>query len=160
MKLSIVTPSYNRGPKLADTIHAILRSDLSGIDAVELIVVDDGSKIPAEERAGKIVCPDRFTLRFIRQPNAGPGPARNTGFRAASGELLMFIDDDILVPPGLLQQYLAAHRKFPEAVVFGRSPFQKGSDNSGMRKFLNDTQLDPTAGGEESYLELPVVGSG
>ena len=160
MKVSIVIPSYNCGPKLADTIHSILRSEMAGIDAAELIVVDDGSKVPAEQSAGKISCSDRFTLRFIRQPNAGPGPARNTGFRAATGDLVMFIDDDIVVPPGLLQQYLAAHRKFPDAVVFGRSPFQNGTDNAAMRKFLSDTQLDPTSGGEESYVELPVVGSG
>src|SRR5207248_9239890 len=134
VKVSIVIPSYNCGPKLADTIHSILRSEMAGIDAAELIVVDDGSKVPAEQSAGKISCPDRFALRFIRQPNAGPGPARNTGFRAATGDLVMFIDDDIVVPPGLLQQYLAAHRKFPDAVVFGRSPFQNGTDNAAMRK--------------------------
>jgi GT2 family glycosyltransferase len=161
VKLSIVIPTYNRGPKLADTIQAILRSDMTGIEAAEVIVVDDGSKLAAEESVGKISCPPGFSLRFIHQANAGPGPARNTGFRAATGDLVMFIDDDILVPLGMVQQYLRANLKFPGAVVFGRSPFKEGSDNKGLRKFLSDVQLDPTEGAEEeSYVEIPVVGSG
>jgi hypothetical protein len=159
VKLSVVIPTYNRGPKLAETIRSILRADMGGASA-EIIVVDDGSRIAAEEAAGKIACPDGLALRFIRQVNAGPGPARNTGFRAATGDLIIFIDDDILVPPELFQQYLAANRKFPGAVVFGRSPFQKGDDNHGTRKFLSGAKLDPTDAGGESYVEAPVVGSG
>lgn len=160
MRLSIVIPTYNRGPKLAGTIQAILQSDMTAIEAAEVIVVDDGSKVAAEDSAGMIACPPGFTLRFIRQANAGPGPARNTGFRAATGDLVIFVDDDILVPAGMIQQYLSAHRRFPHAVVFGRSPFQKGDDNQGMRRFLSDSNLDPTCDTGESYVQVPVVGSG
>jgi glycosyltransferase involved in cell wall biosynthesis len=130
MKISIAIPTYNRGPKLAETIQAIMRSDITGIEAVEVIVVDDGSKIPAEESVGKISCPRDFTLRFIRQTNSGPGPARNAGFRAANGDLVMFVDDDILVPPGMIQQYLIAHQEFPRGCLRTQS-FPKGRGQQG-----------------------------
>jgi GT2 family glycosyltransferase len=59
-------------------------------------------------------------LRLLRQSNLGPGAARNAGAALARGELLAFVDDDVLVSPGWLHAMEQAHRGSPAAVLGGR----------------------------------------
>jgi GT2 family glycosyltransferase len=61
-------------------------------------------------------------VQGIRMPmQSGAGAARNTGWRAGSGELVVFIDDDCVAQPGWLAALHAAHDRDPEAVVQGRT---------------------------------------
>src|SRR5678810_642452 len=106
MRLSVVIPTYNRGAKLTATLQALLASVTEGLDAVEIVVVDDGSTIPAESVAGSPQVLPPFSLRYLRQPNAGPAAARNNGFRNTHGDIVLFMDDDILVPPTMLRQHV------------------------------------------------------
>src|SRR5690606_36415521 len=82
-------------------------------DAVEVIVVDDGSR----QRLEPVVA--SFTgVRLIRQANAGPAAARNTGAAAATGDFLAFTDDDCAPHPGWLSA-MAAELKRDSAVLVG-----------------------------------------
>jgi glycosyltransferase involved in cell wall biosynthesis len=63
--------------------------------------------------------PPGFTLKCVRQENAGPAAARNLGFTASRGDIVIFIDDDILVPPELVRQHVEAHELNPGSVIFG-----------------------------------------
>ncbi len=80
---SIIIPTRNRPQQLSACLAALARLDYPR-DRFEIIVVDDGSEAP-------VVAPG---ARMMRQQNAGPGTARNTGARAALGEFLVFTDDD------------------------------------------------------------------
>jgi GT2 family glycosyltransferase len=55
----------------------------------------------------------------IEQENRGLAGARNTGFRAAESDLVLFLDDDMRCHPGLLKAHLQAHKRLGPAVVFG-----------------------------------------
>lgn len=96
MKLSVIIPAFNEECYLPATLAA-LQSAATGMSC-ELIVVDnqstDGTREIAE-RHGATVLSER--VRNI-------GRVRNTGAAAATGDVLVFIDADTLVPPSLLRE--------------------------------------------------------
>lgn len=97
--LTVVIPAYNEERGIDAMLARVLaqREALrgSGIGELEVIVVDDGSRDATAERVA--AHPD---VRLIRhQVNQGYGAALKTGFSAASGELLAFLDADGTYPP-------------------------------------------------------------
>ena len=120
MITSVVIPTFNRGRLLLGTVEHILQNGLPKGVVVEIFVVDDGSSTPAEQALSTLVAVPPFALRVLRQENAGPATARNAGFRAAQGRIVLFLDDDILVGPDLVARHLEAHDRFPGSVVFGQ----------------------------------------
>lgn len=97
--LSVVIPALNEEDGIQEVMHRVLSTTpellRSGIDRLELIVVDDGStdRTPALVRATKGV-------RLIQHPvNRGYGAALKTGFAAATGEWIGFLDADGTYPP-------------------------------------------------------------
>jgi GT2 family glycosyltransferase len=161
MHVSVVIPTYNRGPRLAATLDAVLACDSKGLEEVEVLVVDDGSPTPA----GPIVAARRtlapFTLRCIRQENAGPAKARNTGFRASRGDIVLFMDDDILPPPHLLQQHLEAHQSRPGCVIFGSCPFVRPASATPVYRYVSESEDYSPAGTEtHTFIRRTIVASG
>ncbi|MBW4708910.1 glycosyltransferase [Roseobacter sp. YSTF-M11] len=110
---SIIVPSYNRPEQLRGCLEALVGQIGP---AYEIIVVDDGSAQPLAP-----VC-DLFgeKLRCIRQENAGPAAARNTGAAAARGRFLAFTDDDCRPRPDWLQKLHHAHGGDASCLVGGR----------------------------------------
>ncbi len=97
-KVSVVIPAYNAGSLLRDAMESVFRQTFHDW---EVVVVDDGSTVPAELPAG--CCGDR--VRHHRQANRGAAAARNLGIREASGEFIAFLDaDDIWLPTKLAEQ--------------------------------------------------------
>jgi glycosyltransferase involved in cell wall biosynthesis len=89
--VSVVIPAYNAEQLVAEAIQSVLAQTHQ---VTEIIVVDDGSA----DNTSK-VAEGYAKTRVIRQPNRGPGAARNTGIGAASGEWIAFLDSDDLWLP-------------------------------------------------------------
>jgi serine acetyltransferase/glycosyltransferase involved in cell wall biosynthesis len=117
LPLSVVIATYNRGALLVRLLEQLAEQTLAS-DAFEVIVVDDGSKEPADAHVHGRAWP--FALRVLRQPNRGAAAARHNGATVASGEVILFIDDDMFAPPALLAEHLRVHDRDPKAVVLGR----------------------------------------
>lgn len=95
-KLSVVVAAKNVAPWLHESLASIAGQ---GIDAMEVIVVDDGSSDGSAEIADQWRQADpRF--RVLHTPGLGGGAARNAGVDQATGEYLCFCDGDDLVPDG------------------------------------------------------------
>jgi glycosyltransferase involved in cell wall biosynthesis len=77
-----------------------------------LILVDDGSDVPAELE--RVAGPDAVV---IHRPNGGPPAARNTGIAAGRGELVAFLDDDDVWPSDRLERLVRALELRPDAVA-------------------------------------------
>lgn len=89
--VSVVLPTYDRPDKLGTAVESVAAQTYQHI---ELVVVDDASPTPAESVLDS-VAPDSLTYSYIRHDeNRGANAARNTGIRAASGDIVSFIDDD------------------------------------------------------------------
>ena len=113
--LSVVIPAYNNASTLAEAIASVRSQD---VPCPEIIVVDDGSSDATNQVIDDLAGHD---LRLIRQPNGGPGAARNTGITAARGEWIAFLDGDDLWLPSKLELQLAAIWKDPNvALLFHR----------------------------------------
>jgi len=93
--VSVVIPAYNAERFLADAIESVL-AQVS--DALEVIVVDDGSSDGTATVARSFGEP----VHVLQQSNQGVGLARNTGVNTATGELLAFLDADDAWTPGSL----------------------------------------------------------
>lgn len=83
----------------------------------EVIVVDDGSTDGTGEMIQSLQPP--MDLVFIRQAKEGLAAGRNKGILKAKGEIVLFIDDDVLADPALLAEHLRFHELYPKSVVKG-----------------------------------------
>jgi hypothetical protein len=94
-KASVVIPTYNHAHYVGDAIQSVLDQTY---DNYEIIVVDDGS----QDNTHQIVADFGNQVRYIWQENQGLSAARNTGIRAAEGELIGLLDADDLYEPDFL----------------------------------------------------------
>lgn len=131
----------------------ILRRTLDGlaaqtVDGFEVVVVVDGADQPA---------PSDPSVRVLVQEHAGPGVARNLGARSSARPLVLFLGDDIIPEPTLVEHHLRRHCESPsdEVAVLGhiewhpearggrilrwldwsRTQFDFGSDDDGVAGF-------------------------
>lgn len=94
MFASVVIPTYERPIKLEQTLESVCDQT---VDEYEVLVVDDGST--GDEQAAVLERSEtRERITVLRQPNAGPAAARNRGWQAAAGDVILFTDDDCIVP--------------------------------------------------------------
>ncbi len=114
-KLSIVIPTYQRRDALALVLAALAQQTLAA-DEFEVLVVLDGPDVEVEAMLRALVPP--FALRWCVQPHRGATSARNLGMRQAQGEVLVYLDDDVVPEPGMLAAHLECHRD-PNVVVIG-----------------------------------------
>lgn len=88
MRVSVIVPAHNAAP----TLEACLRGVAEAVDGEpEVIVVDDGSR-DATKSIG-----ERLATKVVSHQRQGPAAARNAGARIASGEVLVFVDADVVV---------------------------------------------------------------
>ncbi|MFM7143474.1 MAG: glycosyltransferase family 2 protein [Alphaproteobacteria bacterium] len=111
---TIVVPTFGRPAALTRCLEGLGRQSPEA-GAFEVLVVDDGSPVPVNPEFPS----GRFTLRVLRQANAGPGAARNVGAREAQGEIVAFTDDDCVPDPGWLAAIASAVRGLPGALAGG-----------------------------------------
>lgn len=122
---SIVVPTYQRRDVVSDAVRAISRIAYSG--PVELIVVVDGSSDGTLDALQSIPCP--FPAKFIFQENSGPAAARNRGAAEATGEILLFLDDDMMCRPDILDQHALSYGE-GAGCVLGHVPLDRESPSN------------------------------
>lgn len=115
-QVTVVVPTYDRRERLAKVLESLAAQDLG--EPFEVIVVSDGSSDGTDEYLRSGDTP--LDVVAVAQPNQGPAAARNTGIERATGELIVFIDDDVVADPSLLRAHRDAHRRLGDhAVVIG-----------------------------------------
>lgn len=117
MLLSFIIPYHNEPLAM---LHACVGSILAsgvGKDDFEIIVIDDGSdQSPADELARYEAC------TCYRQPNGGPGAARNRGMEMAQGEYIQFVDADDTLLPQYAECISIIKAEHPDILMFHCKP--------------------------------------
>lgn len=121
--VSVIVPLFNGTRFLPEAIASIAAQHHP---AIEIILVDDGSTEDVVAAAHALP----VQVRLVHQHNMGPAAARNLGIRAASSDILAFLDVDDLWPAAKLSTCLTWLADHPRTdVVMGRAQvFQHGPD--------------------------------
>jgi GT2 family glycosyltransferase len=146
--VSVVVPTHDRAGYLAVTLDSLNAQDIE--EPYEVIVVDDGSR---DASAGVA---RRAGARYIRSdPPRGVNAARNEGARAASADLIAYVDDDVYAPPGWLHALLEGAQRHPNAEAYGgpiRARFEGPAPRSCGRELPPITTLDLGTSDREAEL--------
>ena len=115
-QVTIVLPTFNRRERLVRVLTALATQQ--GDVEFEVVVVSDGSTDGTNDYLTSPEPP--MPIVAVLQDNAGPAAARNAGWRAARGALVLFLDDDVVPEPNLVLAHVGAHEHLGEtAVVIG-----------------------------------------
>ena len=126
--VTVVTPSYNQGRFIRDTIESVLTQDYPNI---EYIVIDALSK---DETAA--VCAeyaDRLT--FISEKDRGQSDAINKGFRMAKGEIVAWLNSDDVFLPGAIGHVVEAFLREPDIGAAYGEGYQIDIDGNVKQRF-------------------------
>lgn len=141
--VSVIIPTYNRAASLRETLESLAQQSYPA-DRFEVIVVDDGSTDDTQEMLATFKPP--YTLYVIMQKNRGAAAARNLGVRYARGEILLFLDADIIADSELLIEHVHSHSRDSHLLVAGlRLPWPKARVSPAIRL------LEADAGRKENF---------
>ena len=105
---TVIIPTYQRHQLLQRALAAVLAQDPS-TPAYEVVVVDDCSGPETAEVVRRVAEGDPRVTYIRHELNRGLSATRNTGVRAARGEIILFVDNDVVVEPGYVAAHLRAH---------------------------------------------------
>ena len=115
--LSVVIPTHNRSDALRQTLSGLANQKFD--HAWEVIVVNNLCTDDTDEVVERHTL--KVPLKLIhRSDSSGPAAARNAGAAAATGDYLLFLDNDILVEPNFLQRHWDALLSHPGCWIVGQ----------------------------------------
>jgi glycosyltransferase involved in cell wall biosynthesis len=111
--VTVVTPSYNQGRFIRETIESVLSQDYPNI---EYIIMDGGST----DETAAVVSEYASRLTWISEKDRGQSHAINKGFRMAKGEIVSWLNSDDFILPGAVRHAVTAFENNPRAgAVYG-----------------------------------------
>jgi len=94
LKISLIIPVFNRPGEVRELLQSLsLQSDKE----FEVVIVEDGSSESSLKEVE--VYKDLLDIKYFFKANSGPGPSRNFGSKEATGNYMIFLDSDCVIPP-------------------------------------------------------------
>lgn len=134
MSISVVIPTRNRTHKLRRTLDG-LRAQTVSTGSFEVLVVDNASSDDTPATVAGYLG-QAANWRYLQEPKPGAAAARNSGIRASQGEIVLFLDDDVIPDPQLVEEHGKSHRE-QDAVVLGAVRFPWDGSGTAFRRTLS-----------------------
>ncbi|WP_327087058.1 glycosyltransferase [Nonomuraea sp. NBC_01738] len=135
LRVSVVIPVYNDHEALGQTLAALAKQTYPA-GLTEIIVADDGSEPPVDVASG---------ARVVRvREGWGRGNARQTGADAATGDVIHWLDADMILAEDHLEAHMRWHHVLPYAVVIGDTRFVEALGEEGSRTAYTTKTLAAT----------------
>jgi GT2 family glycosyltransferase len=115
-RASVIIATFNRRELLLGVLDALDRQS-ANTEEFEVIVVDDGST----DGTAAAVHLRRWAAEIyvVQQSNSGPAAARNAGIEAACGEIMIFLDDDLIPQKNFIEEHIRCHSPGLKCAVLG-----------------------------------------
>jgi glycosyltransferase involved in cell wall biosynthesis len=94
---SLIIPVFNRPDEVNELLESLTKQRCKDF---EVIIVEDGSQVPCDAVVKNYS--NLLDIHYYNKPNSGPGQSRNYGAERASGEYLIVLDSDCIIPEGYL----------------------------------------------------------
>jgi len=136
MQVSVVIPTYNRAEALVETLAHLAKQVFD--HPWQVIVVNNRCTDDTDEILGRQSFP--VPLQLVHESTPGAAAARNAGAAAASGDWLIFLDNDILVEPDFVRRHYEAVTTYPGCWIVGQIvnlPAQERTPFGQFRKALS-----------------------
>ena len=130
MFYSVIIPVYNRPDEVDELLQSLTSQSFKNF---EVIIVEDGSSVPCETVTQKYA--EQLQISYYSKPNSGPGQTRNYGAERASGDYLIILDSDCILPEDYFKEVEQELTASP-ADAFG-GPDRAHASFSDMQKAIN-----------------------
>jgi glycosyltransferase involved in cell wall biosynthesis len=112
--VSIIIPTYNRLDRLKQVLVGLERQSYA-LNNFEVVVVSDGSSDGTDAYLSSWTT--QLSLIVVTQTNRGVAAARNHGIQHATGDLILFLDDDVVPAPQLIVEHIRIHAEHSKDVI-------------------------------------------
>lgn len=120
VKFSVIIPTYNRPAELRKCLTSIFHQEIP-VTEFEIIIINDGGDTDIEQVVAEFKPHSGEHLIYLRQEPSGPATARNLALNIARGEIIFFLNDDVILDKGYFSAHLQAHLRQPGHAVRGNT---------------------------------------
>ena len=103
--LSLIIPVYNRPDEVEELLHSLAQQQTP--PSYEVVIVEDGSTVPCAAVVDRYR--ELMSIHYEVVHNGGPSRARNIGVRHATGDWVIILDSDVVLPPDYLYPVSYTH---------------------------------------------------
>ena len=151
LTLSVVMPTYQREKVLIETLEHLLESAALTKGFLELIVIDQTSQHQSKTEEYLLAWSDQERIKWLRLDQPHLTRSMNIGLMRAQGDIVLFVDDDIIPDLNLLNEHLNVYRDKPAIWAVVGQVLQPGEK-------AEDVPFIPHGGTLRRYLDFPFRG--
>lgn len=115
--ISIIIPTRNRSKFLTDTLSSLIMP--SAICHLEFIIIDNGSTDSTQDIVTKFSRDSPHSVRYVYEPTPGLHVCRNLGAQLARGNILAYLDDDVVIHKSWITSILESFKLYPDLALLG-----------------------------------------
>lgn len=109
MKITILTPTYNRENEIHKLYNSLLKQTNKNF---EWLIIDDGSNDNTEEIVKKFINEEKIAIRYYKKPNGGKHTALNMGINKIKNDLTFIVDSDDWLQEDAIEKINLCHNKY------------------------------------------------
>lgn len=133
MKATVIIPTFNRCESVKRILEALSTQTFPSQE-YEVIISIDGSDDGTLEMVNRFN--SAYKLQAIWKPNSGRAFARNRGIRAASGKIMIMLDDDMIPSTKFIEAHYLAHKRGSRLCVLGAAPIITDESSTAVSRYM------------------------